>query len=101
MEEESGTSSTATGSGLKREMTTSNNSVRDDCVSRTMLNTGEEAGKTKGMTTNMKYSSNYHHHLLSTNCVTGVCVHSVVSERVREIDTEDDGRAALVKGGGG
>lgn len=78
-------SSTATGSGLKREMTTGNNFERDDCVSRTMLNTGEEAGKTKGMRTNTKYSSDHHHHLLSTNCVTGVCVHSVVSGRVRLI----------------
>ena len=64
---------------------TGNNFERDDCVSRTMLNTGEEAGKTKGMRTNTKYSSDHHHHLLSTNCVTGVCVHSVVSGRVRLI----------------
>lgn len=78
-------------------MTTNNNFVRDDCVSRTMLNTGEGAGKTKRMRTNMKYNSNHHHHLLSINRVMGVCVCSVVSKRVREIDTEDDGRAALVK----
>lgn len=78
-------------------MTTNNNFVRDDCVSRTILNTGEEAGKTKGMRTNTKYNSNHHHHLLSINRVMGVCVRSVASKRLREIDTEDDGRAALVK----
>ena len=55
-------------------MITNNNFVRDDCVSRMMLNTGEEARKTKGMRTNTKYNSNHHHHLLSTNRVMGVCV---------------------------
>ena len=42
-----------------------------------------------------------HPHQSALQNDTCVCVHSVVSERVREIDTEDDGRAALVKGGGG
>lgn len=59
------------GSGLEGEEITANiNFVSSDCVSRTMLSTGE-AGQIEDLRTNTNYNNNNYSHLLSTNCATG------------------------------